>query len=319
MVQIQPTRRQRQSTLDLQKFQQWKTLSVSDRALAGMKFQPYSPSMYLPPFTRLTWSYQLHYYLGFRTHRRRPLFPSKAGQLTKLVDEICARHDYHLLECQPGPNRLRCLLSLQPNQPIAKVVQTIKTNSSRECRREYSLTTPVWADGFLSRSVGRMRISAVRKYLEQQSRHHGYDSRVLPPVYRYRASQPVVLKAAHATFELTHHMVLATCRRKGIFGSALGRAISEYWLKVAAKRGFAIDEISVVPDHVHLLVRIVPRMSIEECALLLMNNGQHFIGKKYPHVLVDAGINQLWEASAYAGTCGEVTTALLKAWLTKPE
>ena len=34
-------------------------------------------------------------------------------------------------------------------------------------------------------------------------------------------------------------------------------------------RGFAIDPISVVPDHVHLLVRIVPRMSIEECALLL--------------------------------------------------
>ena len=84
---------------------------------------------------------------------------------------------------------------------------------------------------------------------------------------------------------------------------------------MASARGFAIDQISVVPDHVHLIVRIVPSMSIEECALLLMNNGQHFVGKNYPQVLVDVGIDQLWESSAYAGTCGEFTTAFVKAWL----
>ncbi len=198
-------------------------------------------------------------------------------------------------------------------------MQTIKTNSSRECSRQFGLAKPVWAHGFLAKSVGRMRIAAVRKYLEQQAKHHGYDSRVLPPVYRYRASQPVALEAAHASFELNHHLVLATCQRKGVFTSDLGRALSDYWLRVATMRGFAIDQISVVPDHVHLLVRIVPKMSIEECALLLLNNGQHFIGKNYPEVLIDAGLEQLWEASAYAGTCGEFTTALLKGWLSTPE
>jgi REP element-mobilizing transposase RayT len=63
------------------------------------------------------------------------------------------------------------------------------------------------------------------------------------------------------------------------------------------------------------MVRIVPKMSIEECALLLLNNGQYFIGQHYPQVLVQVGINQLWQPSAYAGTCGELTTALIKAWL----
>jgi REP element-mobilizing transposase RayT len=86
-------------------------------------------------------------------------------------------------------------------------------------------------------------------------------------------------------------------------------------LKVASARRFAIDQVSVVRDHVHLLIRIVPSMSIEECVLLLMNNGQYFIAKHYPELLVELGLNQLWEPSAYAGTCGELTTALLKAWL----
>jgi hypothetical protein len=59
-------------------------------------------------------------------------------------------------------------------------------------------------------------------------------------------------------------------------------------------------------------------MSIEQCALLLMNNGQYFVGKQYPQALIAAKIDQLWQPSAYAGTCGELTTALLKAFLQSP-
>lgn len=126
---------------------------------------------------------------------------------------------------------------------------------------------------------------------------------------------PVVLTGAHSCFELSHHLVFATYYRQGVFTSSLGQELSQYWLRVAAQRGFAIDQISLVPDHVHLLVRIVPKMSIEACALLLLNKGQHFIGKRFPQVLVQVGINQLWQGSAYAGTCGKVTTALIKSWL----
>ena len=216
IVQIQPTRSE---TLRTRESHQRQLVDCSDPALHRKTHQAYSPSRYLTPFTSLAWAYQLHYYLCFRTHRRRPLFASTGTQLTELVSEICARHDYHLLECQPRADQIRCLVSLQPAQPISKVIQNIKTNSSRECSQQFNLAKPVWARGYLAKSVGRVRIGAVRKYLEQQSKHHGYDSRVLPPVYRYRASQPVALQAAHASFELNHHLVLATCHRKGVFTS----------------------------------------------------------------------------------------------------
>jgi putative transposase len=273
--------------------------------------------MLLTPLTELSWAYQLHYYLCFRTHRRRQLFTSRTdpGFLRTVVAEICQQHEYHLLESQTYNDQLRCLLSLQPSQPISKVIQTIKTNSSREWNLQMKMTPPLWARGFVARSTGRMRISAVRHYLEQQAEHHGYASRLLPPVYHYRSKKPVMLHAAHAVFALNHHLVFATHSRKGVFTSSLGETLSEYWLKVAGKRGFAIDQISVVPDHVHLLIRNVPKMSVEECALILLNNGQHFVGERFPHSLIDAGLNQLWQASAYAGTCGQMSTALIKTWL----
>ncbi len=237
--------------------------------------------------------------------------------LAAVVSDICQRHEYHLLETQTYPDQFRCLISLRPSQAISKVIQTIKANSSRECGLQLKLSPPLWARGFLARSTGRMRIDAVQKYLELQASHHGYASRLLSPVYRYRAVIPVSLQAAHSVFELNHHVVVATYQRKGVFRSNLGEALSEYWLKVAKKRGFAIDQISFLPDHVHFLIRIVPKQSIEECVLMLLNNSQYFVGQRYPTALIDVGLNQLWQASAYAGTCGQMSTALIKKWLSE--
>jgi putative transposase len=224
-----------------------------------------------------------------------------------------------LLEQKSYPTQLRCLLSLRPSQTVSKAVQLLKSNSSRELARLFSFEVPVWAGGYLARSSGGVRISAVRTYLEEQSEHHGYASRVLQPVYRYRAPVPRVLRAAHAAFDLTHHLVFSTQYRKGVFGAATGQALTEYWLKVADKHNFALDQISIVPDHIHMVVRIVPKISIEEVALRLMNNGQYFIGKRYPEMLIASCMNQLWNPSAYAGTCGEITTALIMKWLQSDE
>jgi putative transposase len=232
-----------------------------------------------------------------------------------VLQEICLGHDYHLLQSQSYPDQLRLALSLRPEQAVSAVAQTIKANAARECAVQLSLSKPVWGRGYLALTSGRMRIAAVRQYLESQATHHGYAARILPPVFRYRAEQPVILSGAHASFALNYHLVFATWCRRGVFTSGLGRALGEYWLRVATKHGFAIDQISVVPDHVHLLVRLVPKLSIEFCALSLMNNAQHFIGANFPEMLIQAGASQLWQPSAYAGTCGEVTTALIKAWL----
>lgn len=39
------------------------------------------------------------------------------------------------------------------------------------------------------------------------------------------------------------------------------------------------------------------------------------IAKHFPLAIVEAKIDQLWQPSAYVGTCGDFTTALLKVFL----
>ena len=271
--------------------------------------------MYLTPYASLKWAFQLHYYLGFQTHRRKESFVDNEPILKTVIEEICNRHEYHLLESKELPDQLRSLLSLRPDQAVAKAVQTIKSNSSREWGLKFKTSPPLWAKGYLAQSVGDVRLDVVSKYLDEQSAHHGYETRVLTPVFRFTAEPKVPLTAAHSFFNLSHHVVLATKRRHGVFDSKLGQALVDRWLKVAGENNFAIDKVSVVPDHVHSLVRIVPNISIQDCVLLLMNDGQEFVGRNSPQVLIEAGIDQLWQPSAYVGTCGKYSTGLLQKFL----
>jgi putative transposase len=277
--------------------------------------------MQLEPLKTISWAYQLHYYLCFRTRRCSSIFtaPEHVEALDAALREICERHEYHLLQSKVYPNHLRCLLSLRPAQAISKVIQTIKANSARIFGERFALTPPLWGRGFLARSVGRVRLGIVKEYISNQAEHHGYAKRVRPPISRYSDEEPVALTAAHASFDLNHHLVFATRYRRGVFDSTLGEDLIQYWRRVASARGFAVDRVTVVPDHTHLLVRITPKMSIEECVLSLLNNGQHFVGQNAPEALIQAKIEQLWQASAYAGTTGKVTTALVKAFLSERE
>ena len=81
--------------------------------------------MFFEPLTSLSWAYQLHYYLCFRTYLRRKLFAETASAdvISSLIEEICRRHEYNLLKFRAYPEHVRCLISLRPDQDIATAYQ----------------------------------------------------------------------------------------------------------------------------------------------------------------------------------------------------
>jgi REP element-mobilizing transposase RayT len=188
----------------------------------------YALTMNLEPYSKLSWAYQLHYYICFQTHYRRN---QELGFLADSLEEICEGHNYHLLRFKFYPNHIRCLLSLQPNDVIASVLQTIKGNLSRIGCLELQLAPPFWATGYLARSTGSVSIQAVKDYLGKQAEHHNYVGRKRPPCFRYKNDNPVKLQAAHSVFELSYHVVVATRYRKGIFDSQSGEALCKYWIR----------------------------------------------------------------------------------------
>jgi putative transposase len=114
---------------------------------------------------------------------------------------------------------------------------------------------------------------------------------------------------------LNYHLVFATQGRIPVFDETIASRLFKYLLAVGRKHNFAIDRISVLPDHMHMLVEGIPRISVEEYALSILNNTQFWMAKNYNGVLKETGAWDVWRPSYYAGTVGEYTTAEVKSFL----
>src|SRR4030095_2587377 len=277
-----------------------------------------SAFMLHPPFRNIEPAYQLHFYLCFKTHYLRPLFASRPAQqsITDSVQDFCTRHDYHLLDINISDDYLRLLLSLKPDQTISRTVQIMKGNLSHQFSRNcgdilsrYHTKSP-WAEGYFARSSGKADISTVQRYVEQQAAHHGYRGKWTSALsYANPNFQSPAFHVDHCVCILDYQVILVTKFRTHLLDDHIAPGLCEYIVSIGKKRGFAVDRIGRVPDHVHMIIEARPDVSVQECALAVLNNTHHWMEEKYWGVLKQTECWDVWTPSFYAGSVGEYSTA----------
>jgi putative transposase len=255
-----------------------------------------------------------------RTKRNKPvLTASIRASLEEHLNAICEHCRLHLLERNSHENHIRLILSLRPEHSVAEAVKKIRGNLSRSLCGEYSVLEPgkLWSRGYFAKSAGKVGDAVIAKYIASQAEHHGYEgsSASLVRAYDEPETPPALSYHNHVAFNLTHHLVFDTQRHAHVFDDWTGNALIEYWLKVAEKKEFKIAQIRVLPNHCHLRVRLMPAMSVLECALALMNNSWAMMNRRFCGVLKQTDAWDVWEPSFYAATIGDVTTAEVKAYV----
>ena len=81
-----------------------------------------------------------------------------------------------IISCNTASTLITCVAfsaSSRNHQSLSVVINKLKSNISREVCSEFGRLPPLWATGYLARSVGRVRIQAVKKYVAHQAEHHG--------------------------------------------------------------------------------------------------------------------------------------------------
>lgn len=81
----------------------------------------------------------------------------------------------------------------------------------------------------------------------------------------------------------------------------------------------ALEEVSFVPDHVHLAVHIHPSVSPAKSVVALMNAAQELLWTEFAESAIRAGVERLWQPSAYIGSCGDLESAKLAAYVRRWE
>ncbi len=259
-------------------------------------------------------------YLHTRTHRRRP--SARLPSLDKqLLSNLLEPYGIHVIEAATDEIEVRILLSLMPTESVSAAASKTKGRISKWLSEQSARTfsNKSLAHGYFAVTTGQSTSSAVDAYLDQQSEHHGYASRLCPPIFVKRLEHNdearQSLETDHAVTWLHYHIVMATQFRHGVFEATSSDFITQSWLGLQSPCRFLIEKVSFVPDHVHVAVSLHPAASPASIVLALMNAAQESMWRDFETSVIKARVNRLWQPSAYIGSFGQLSSNAVCAYL----
>ncbi len=108
-------------------------------------------------------------------YRRKCLTPEMLDYLEKLFSRLCGKWDSELLEFGGESDHVHLLAALNPKVQPSKLVNNLKSISSRMVRQEYVnhlkrfYWKPLfWTDSYCILTTGGVTIDTIKRYIESQ-------------------------------------------------------------------------------------------------------------------------------------------------------
>lgn len=110
----------------------------------------------------------------FSTKNREPFFTSAIREkLIAHIKENCENKGIHLNSIGGWSEHLHILISLEPEQNIAKLMMLIKGESAHWLNSQgFFKGKFIWQDDYFAVSVSESRLGEVRQYIRDQEEHH---------------------------------------------------------------------------------------------------------------------------------------------------
>ncbi len=121
--------------------------------------------------------YRLHYHIVFVTKDSRPCLSGEMlASFRETTERLCAQWRCRLIESNGAPDHVHLLVETEPTTPLTKLINNLKTVSSRLLRRDYGsqlsrhYRKPVlWSPSYCLISCGGAPLEIIRQYIENQA------------------------------------------------------------------------------------------------------------------------------------------------------
>jgi putative transposase len=112
---------------------------------------------------------------------------------------------------------------------------------------------------------------------------------------------------AHSVYECVYHIEWCPKYRFNVLRKESSKADMEAILKqISAEYGMAVVELAVMPDHIHIVVRVKPSMSLSKATQLLKGRSSYEFFRKHPNMRLRYRKGHFWAPSSCYLTTGTV-------------
>ena len=121
--------------------------------------------------------FRLYFHIVFVTkYRRKCLDAAMLDSFRAISTRLCGQWGCELIECNGEPDHVHLLIESEPATPLTKLINNLKTVSSRLLRRDYSdrlarfYRQPVlWSPSYCLITCGGAPFEIIKLYIQSQS------------------------------------------------------------------------------------------------------------------------------------------------------
>ena len=123
---------------------------------------------------------------------------------------------------------------------------------------------------------------------------------------------------AHTQYNCTYHIVFIPKYRRKVMYGRIGKEVGDILSTVCKISGIQLIKGGICPDHVHLYVSILPKMSISDMMSKLKGKSALMIFDRHPEYRDKYG-RHFWARGYYAETIGQVNEDTIKKYIEEQE
>ena len=130
--------------------------------------------------------FKLCYHLVIITkYRRKVLSKRIIADIHRIISDICIKNQCGVLELNGEVDHIHILFETLPTTILTKLVNSIKTVTSRMIRKRYGIKDfkpnkrALWSPSYFIASCGEVKIEVLKRYIENQG------NKVSPPKRRH--------------------------------------------------------------------------------------------------------------------------------------
>jgi len=117
----------------------------------------------------------------------------------------------------------------------------------------------------------------------------------------------------HLTFSCQYHVIFCPKYRRKVLVDGIDKRLKEIFNEVAEEYEFTIEEMEIMPEHVHLLIDCNPRFGVMACIKKLKGVSSRKLREEFPEL--KSRIPSLWTRSAFISTVGSVSLEVVKKYI----